>query len=121
MIILDSNLIIYSALPKFAYLRPLIKNVGSHISAISTLEILGFHRLEEEDKVYFESVFYSLNILPITENTLNEAINLRQQRKLSVGDAIIAATTLFYDFDLYTRNLSDFDWIPNLRLVNPII
>lgn len=120
MRILDSNLIIYSALPEFAYLRPLLKEPDSHVSAISTLEVLGFRQLDPKSKAYFESVFFSLTVLPISDQVLRIAIDLRQQRKLSLGDAIIAATALHYNLNLHTRNTSDFDWIPNLFTTNPI-
>lgn len=120
MRILDSNLIIYSALPEFAYLRPLMKDSESHVSAFSKVEVLGFHKLDDKSKDYFEGVFYSLTILPITDDLLEDAIVIRQQRKMSAGDALIAATALQYDLEVYTRNVSDFNWIPNLRVFNPM-
>lgn len=85
------------------------------------LEVLGFHRLDTQSKRYFENVFYSLAIIPISEELHNAAITLRQQRKLSAGDSLIAATALHYDYSLYTRNTGDFDWIPNLQINNPIL
>lgn len=121
MYLLDSNLLIYSALPEYAYLRPLLKDPLSHVSLISKLEVLGYHRLEADTKLYFESVFYSLNVLPITTEIIEKAITLRQLRKLSTGDAIIAATALVYDLELLTRNIDDFEWIPHLKLRNPIL
>jgi toxin FitB len=120
MRILDSNLIIYSALPEYFYLRPLMKDSESCVSAFSKVEVLGFHKLDEKSKNYFESVFYSLTILPITDELLDDAILIRQQRKMSAGDAIIAATALELDLEVYTRNVSDFDWIPNLKVFNPM-
>lgn len=120
MRIIDSNLIIYSVLPEFDYLRPFIKDQSSRASAISMLEVLGFHNLDGKSRRYFENVFYSLPLFEITDQVLLKAIALRQQRKLSTGDAIIAATALLYDFELQTRNVSDFEWIPDLRIVNPV-
>lgn len=120
MYLLDSNLLIYSALPEYAYLRPLLKDPSSHVSLFTTLEVLGYHRLDSNSQLYFESVFYSLNILPITTDIVEVAITLRQQRKLSAGVAIIAATALHFDLELLTRNTADFDWITNLRYRNPI-
>lgn len=120
MRIIDSNLIIYSALPEFAYLRPLMKDRDSRVSAISKLEVLVFHSLDDKSKRYLERVFYSLPVFQITDDILLDAIALRQQHKLSTGDAIIAATALRYDFELQTRNVADFYWIPDLRIVNPV-
>lgn len=42
-------------------------------------------------------------------------------RKMSSGDDIIAATTLINDFTLHTHNVKDFDWIPNLKIIDPMI
>ena len=121
MTILDSNLIIYSALPEYGYLRPLMMDSQNYTSIFSKIEVLGFHRLDEKSKRYFEGVFYSLEKLAITDEIFENAILLRQQRKMSAGDAIIASTALHHDFTLYTRNIIDFDWIPNIRLFNPIV
>jgi predicted nucleic acid-binding protein len=47
------------------------------------------------------------------------AILLRQQRKMGLADAIIAATALEYGLPLVTRNVRDFNHIADLRLINP--
>jgi predicted nucleic acid-binding protein len=49
-----------------------------------------------------------------------QAITLRQQRKMSLGDSLIAATALAYEIPLATRTVKDFDWISGLTLINPI-
>ena len=36
--------------------------------------------------------------------------------KLSIPDAIIAATALYYDIELYTYNVKDFRYIDGIRL-----
>jgi len=45
---------------------------------------------------------------------------LKQQRKISLGDAIIAATALEHSLQLVTRNSKDFAWIDELRMLNPM-
>jgi toxin FitB len=35
-------------------------------------------------------------------------------------DALIAATALIHQFTLVTRNCGDFEWIPELNVLNPI-
>jgi predicted nucleic acid-binding protein len=46
---------------------------------------------------------------------VNLAIGLRQQRKMSLGDALIAATALEHNLTLATHNEGDFSWVPGLR------
>lgn len=39
--------------------------------------------------------------------------------KLSIPDALIAATALVHQIELYTFNLKDFRYIPNLKIYTP--
>ena len=49
---------------------------------------------------------------------IEQAIQLRQQKKMNLGDAIIAATAVAYQIPLVTRNEDDFKHIPGLDLRN---
>lgn len=118
--ILDSNIIIYSAQP--AYI-PLARYLQANqaivkVSLISTLEVLGYNRLITKDKLAFESFFESVDILPVDRGIIAEAIRLRQQRKRSLGDSIIAATGLLYNQPVLTNNLPDFTDIPGLSVIS---
>ncbi|MEA5405028.1 type II toxin-antitoxin system VapC family toxin [Arcicella sp. DC2W] len=119
MKIFDSNIIIYSSQIEFQFLRPIINQSESYVSEISRLEVLGYHQINLIDKRYFQSLFSLLNIIPIDKNVVELAIDLRQKKKMSVGDSIIASTALLYGYELYTRNVNDFSWIENLTVVNP--
>jgi predicted nucleic acid-binding protein len=44
---------------------------------------------------------------------------LRQQKKTSLADAVIAATALAHDLPLVTRNVDDFKHVAGLKLINP--
>jgi predicted nucleic acid-binding protein len=120
MILLDSNIIIYAAKPEFAYLRPIISNPNHCISMFSTLEILGYPALTNKDKIFFESVFAVSDVKEISTEIIQEAIYLKQKKKMTNGDAIIAATALIHKIPIYTRNTADFSWIKGLLTVNPI-
>jgi len=121
MKIFDSNIIIYSSQIDFQFLRPIINQSESYISEISRLEVLGYHQINILDKNYFESLFTLLSIIPIDKSVVDLAIDLRQKKKMSVGDSIIASTALLYNCELYTRNVNDFSWIENLTVINPFI
>lgn len=120
MIIFDTNILIYSAKPKYTSLRPLFFKPNASTSLISNVEVLGYHLLESTDKTYFESIFRSIRLLPVNLEIISKAIEVRQQKKMSLGDSIIAATSLIFDAELYTRNVSDFKHISGIKVVNPI-
>jgi len=90
------------------------------ISVISRVEVLGCHKLTDRDRSFFEAFFAVLEILPITDGVLDRAIALRQARKMSLGDAIIAATALVFGRELKTHNLRDFSGIPDLLASDPL-
>lgn len=121
MKLLDSNIIIYSYQPQFSYLKPLVLDAENAVSAISQLEILGFHGISISEETYCDYVFKILQTFPIDNAVLSKAIELRKTYKMKLGDSIIAATALLANIEIYTRNLAGFIKIPNLIVVNPII
>ena len=117
--LLDSNIIIYAIQPQNAHLRQLIADHSPAVSALSYVEVLGYHRLVEADRCDLEQLFRIAQVLPISQPVLEQAVALRQIRKMSLGDSIIAGTALVYNLMLVTRNTNDFQWIGQIRLLNP--
>lgn len=117
--LLDSNIIIYAAQPENEFLREFISQNSPYVSALSYLEVLGYHKLTDTDKICFEEFFDSAQILSISQSVINQAVKLKQIRKISLGDSVIAGTALIYDLTVVTRNIDDFSWINNLKLLNP--
>jgi predicted nucleic acid-binding protein len=117
--ILDSNIIIYAAKPEHAELRRLIAERAPAVSAVSYVEVLGFHRLTEAERRHFTEFFAASTILPLAQPVLDEAVALRQVRKMSLGDSLVAATALVHGKVLVTRNAKDFEWVSGLRMLNP--
>lgn len=62
----------------------------------------------------------SLELIYLTPASYEIAIQLRQQRKLTLGDALIAATCLELGYTLATCNTGDFAWIEELKVFNPL-
>lgn len=118
--ILDSNIIIYSSKPEYPGLRNWIAANSPAVSAISMVEVLGYHQITTSDKQHFEQFFVSAEVLPLSETVIARAIAIRQSRKMSLGDALIAATALVYQRQLQTRNLKDFIAIPGLVVNDPL-
>jgi hypothetical protein len=118
--LIDSNLIIYATQPPYTQLRSWLVDYATHYSAISRLETLGYHLLGNAEKQSVIAILESLDILMINTISLEIAIALRQQRKMSLGDALIAATCLEHDLPLATANNKDFEWITDLVIYNPL-
>ncbi len=55
----------------------------------------------------------------INDDVIQKTIDLRKMQKIKLGDAIIAATALVYNFDLLSHNLADFKNVPSLKVVDP--
>jgi toxin FitB len=117
--LIDSNIIIYAAIAEHQWLRDFIAEHAPAVSAVSYVEVLGYGGLTEQDREYFEDFFAASLLLPISNDVLEQAVRLRQKRRIALGDALVAATALVHNLMLVTRNTDDFDWIENLRLRNP--
>ena len=87
---------------------------------MSRIEVLGFHRISARERQICEAFFLTVEMLCISDQIADIAVGLRQQRRMGLGDAIIAATALEYSLTLVTRNTSDFQWIDNLDLYDPM-
>ena len=120
MLLLESNIFIYSILPEHKVLKDWMMKQEFAASEISLVEVLGFHRITTEDSLELENLFNMAKVLPMSRDIVGKAIQLRRQRKMGLADSFIAATALDYDIQLVTRNTSDFDWIEDLKLLNPM-
>lgn len=118
--LLDSNLIIYAARPKHEGLRRFIAREAPYVSVISKVETLGYHELGENERQFLEEFFDASEVLSVTQSTVAVAIRLRQKRRMSLGDALIAGTALSYGLSLATHNAEDFAWIEELDVVDPL-
>jgi predicted nucleic acid-binding protein len=117
--LVDSNVLIYAAQPGYAQLRRFIADHAPAVSAVSYVEVLGYHQLDNEERQYVEAFFRLAQVLPLSQAVLDQAVALRQKRKMSLGDALVAGTALVHGLALVTRNVGDFQWIQGLSLLNP--
>lgn len=117
--LLDSNIIIHSAKREYAELRTFLNDIEYSVSAISLVEVLGYHAISDAEKKYLRDFFAAANVLPISQSVIREAVSLRQQKRISVADAIVAGTAVTHLLTLVTRNVSDFGWIQTMPILNP--
>lgn len=112
MKLIDTNILIYSAeLSYSSILLPFITAPNNKVSVISRVEALGFHKITKTQRDYFNIVFSILQSI---------SIEIRQMKKMTLGDSLIAATALTNNLEIITRNIRDFSGIPGLLISNPI-
>jgi predicted nucleic acid-binding protein len=117
--LLDSNIIIYAALPEHQFLRDLISTHSPSSSWVSYAEVMGFPRLDPNDAQFFNAFFAASRKFDVSGSVVLKATELKRQRRMSLGDSLIAATALIENLTLVTRNTNDFIWITGLQLLNP--
>ena len=117
--LIDSNIVIYAGKSEYEHIRQFIIRHAPVVSAISYVEVLGYHALTPIERQLYEAFFAEATILPLNTDVLHQAVLLRQQKKMTLGDALIASTALVFTHTLVTRNTKDFACIPSLILLNP--
>ncbi len=88
------------------------------ISVINWIELLVNPRTAEE-KAVLELFIASSPVLPLDAAVVRQTIQLRQQYRTKLPDAIVAATALVHGLVLVSRNTSDFSRVAGLVVVNP--
>ena len=118
--VIDSNIAIYASQPQHLALRLFLDSISWSASIVSYIEALGYQRLTAEAERHITDFFRGGLILPLSDTVAQQAVALRQQRRMGLGDAIIAATAMVHDLALVTHNTEDFRWINELQLLDPL-
>jgi predicted nucleic acid-binding protein len=118
--LLDSNLIIYAAEPAGDKLRDWLEGQAVSTSVVCRIEVLGFQNFAEPQKTWLSDFFRKVPVHGLDHRVADEAIRLRQHRKIRLADAIIAATAIVHNLPLATHNTEDFKNISGLRVVDPL-
>lgn len=92
--------------------------------SITAMELLrGMRNREELDRMVKRIKVF--NILHFNENISRRSVELIKSFKLShdmkIADGIIAALAIEYDLPLFTYNIKDFRFIPDLQIYQPSI
>ena len=117
--LLDTNIVIYACQPNGGWLSPWTSHPDAAIASVTRIAALGFAGISPEEET---AILYFIDSSPtysLDDEVIEQAIQLRQQKKMKLGDAIIAATAVAYNIPLVTRNEDDFKHIPGLDLRNP--
>ena len=117
--LLDTNIVIHACQPGGDWLDPWTTHPDGAIASVSRIEALGFAGISPEEESSILDFVNACPVYPLDNEVIEQAIQLRQQKKMKLGDAIIAATAVAYGIPLVTRNEDDFKHIPGLDLRNP--
>ncbi len=118
MICFDTNIIIYIVNDSLG--SQLITKEPVTYASVTVIEALGYRDIRAVEERRIRELLATLIEAPLTQEVIESAVRLRQLKKMSLGDAIIAATALVHDATLWTANVDDFSHVEGLRLLNPL-
>jgi toxin FitB len=118
MVLLDTNIFVYLA--NGALSASVLKGNDFGFASVTKIEALGYWNITVSELGDLEQLFGEFEQLELDESVVKLAIKLRQRTKIALGDAIIAATAIESDCELWTANEADFANIDGLRIYNPL-
>lgn len=86
------------------------------ISFITEIELIGAFNISKEQREIYKKIVSQLFVYNINDKIKLKTIEVRNQYKLKIPDAIIAATALVYDLPLITSD-KEFQKIKDLNLI----
>ena len=116
--LLDSNIVIY-------YLngdRDIYDFVEKHKS-ISTISLITYYEVlnydfSKEEELLVREFLDGFEVLAVSKNIVNKALENRKSKKIKMADNFILATSQIFGLDIVTRNIKDFSSFTD-RLLNP--
>lgn len=118
-LLLDSNIVIYLSQKVITIESFAATDDELFISDITYMETLGFPFASVEDKNFMITLLNQFSRVGLTESIIQQTIALKQNYKIKLPDAIIAASAQVRDMKLITRNLKDFEKFP-IDVFNPM-
>jgi predicted nucleic acid-binding protein len=118
MICFDTNIIIYIANGTLG--EDIVGDEPIIYPSIVFIESLGYPSIKSIEEQRIRELCATLTTAPLADNIIESAIKLRQDKKMSLGDSIVAATALENNSQLWTVNTRDFEHIEGLDILNPL-
>ena len=100
-----------------SWLEQQLEQQAVAISVITRIELLTKTEPAAEYAT-MQTFVQSVAVLPLDEPVTQQTIRLRQQHRVKLPDAIIAATALAHGIPLLTRNGRDFQTLAGLVVLN---
>jgi predicted nucleic acid-binding protein len=119
--LVDTNILIYLSKKQLAFDKVALPGDKLFISVITYMEVLGYPFTDKTEKYIVEELCRNLPVINLDKEIIEKVIQIKQQNKIKLPDAIILATALVNKFELVTANVSDFSNIhADLEIINPI-
>lgn len=118
MVVFDSNIFIYGGKGKLKFVTT--ENIVACYASISSIEVLGYHKITAAEQRKLSQLLDAYQSIDLSDTIIQKAIELRQFQKMSLGDAIVAATAIELNCPLWTVNEDDFSSISGLSVHNPL-
>ena len=120
----DTNIVIYYFNKHFPitgerFIDDLLIANKPSISIITEIELLCWRSSSANDLVILKKFVEDALVYELNNDIKLKTIEIRRDFKLKLPDAIIAASAIIGDHILISRNLSDFNKIPKLRVIDP--
>ena len=116
----DTNILVYYLGEEESAVEALTPIIAStspvYLSTISELELLSLSSLNFQDFHEIGKLIRRLVTVPLDSRIARIASAIRRRVKLKTPDAAIAATAIATGTTLITRNVKDFEKVPNLSI-----
>lgn len=123
LVLCDSDVLI-RLLKKDVKAYEALKKIGFENLRVSIITVAEIYRGARKDELpdvrATLSKFRILHLEPTVSKVFHGlVIDFTHERNLKIPDALIAATSISNQMELFTFNVRDFDFIPDLRLYRP--
>ncbi|MDO8686792.1 MAG: type II toxin-antitoxin system VapC family toxin [Candidatus Berkelbacteria bacterium] len=120
MYTLDTNFVIYYLIKdKQAdkFFNENLTNTFYYISVISRVELFSYPEITPEEFSSIEAFLSNTRSVLIDNEIAMIAAELRRKYKIKTPDSLVAATALYTNTSLVTRNTKDFEKIKELKVI----
>ena len=114
-LLVDTNVLINLVEGK-ANLIDKLKGNRLFVSVITEMELLGWYKITDGQKKLFTSLLRECRVVDFSSEIKSIAIAIKQNQKVKLPDAIIAATSVYLGIPLMTFD-ADFQKIKDLNLL----
>ena len=99
--------------------KGLLSGIDPEMSIVTNIELFATKDISEQEYFLLEK-FVAISVVhPVAIDLIKNTIEIRQNYKIKLPDAIIAATALTYGLILISRNIKDFKKIDRLKVIDP--